>query len=520
MVAASSRPEVVGWPQEERGEEAPALLPWLLQELDEDTRGPVAAFLEAHGLRDAEGLVSLGDAELTRLLDSTGPDFKIKLKHRSTVRLLIEQCKQPQDRGAEVDSHEASNLLGGAAPATQTDASRRHRRLQRECEVDDVDDHRVRSFALRALLPVAALAVAMVAAAHWMEERSAPSAANAAAGSEVGLGEVRLPRPTPPLTLAANTRVPEPLEAFLHIPPAPATPVGGIATTTWETALPQSGPAPSHGVSHPTLATSSDTEAASAASPTPGSEAASSPMQALGAGPSASPGPPGGQNRTRVKIFAWFARLGNWLAQICHAIHLAKAVGASEVELPSLWQKRGYQLQMLQLLSLPAGTGNAGVVQKVRPAGKGFHRGTQCPPNWYDLDLRMFFEHCQNVPAAEYRGIMQEHVRPLVTDGLSACIESHRADEDLLTIHLRSDDIFKKPNQRHAGWHQPPCSVYEKVFFEDRFRSILVVAQDKLNPCMDWLVSFGERRNVRVTVQSSTSMFDDVCALLSAQSLV
>ena len=231
--------------------------------------------------------------------------------------------------------------------------------------------------------------------------------------------------------------------------------------------------------------------------------------------------------RSRLVMTGWRGRLGNNLAQVVHALHVAKVAGAHEVELPSVMgrsAKEQYARTWMEALLKPLPL-NESVVIEVRPAVEGFPQGVHCPK---DKSETFYAEHCSDVPVAEYRGVMQEYVRPLLSDRLSACVEARaEAQEDLLTIHLRGEDVFLDRESKKSdsvrdkyGWQQPPCALYEKVFLEERFRSILVVTtSDWANPCVSWLMSFGARRKVWVTVQNGT-LFEDVCALLSAESLV
>ena len=222
--------------------------------------------------------------------------------------------------------------------------------------------------------------------------------------------------------------------------------------------------------------------------------------------------------RSRLVINKWVGRLGNNLAQIVHALHIAKVAGAREVQLPAA--KRGADQAWMQALLKPRKR-KEGAVIEVRPAAGGFPQGVRCPTAGSST---FYHEHCSDVPMAEYHGVMQEYVRPLLSDRLSACVEARaKAQEGLLTIHVRGEDIFtknRKDYRNFGGWQQPPCALYEKVFLEERFRWILVVTtRDWANPCVSWLVGFGARRKVRVTVQNGT-LFEDACALLSAESLV
>lgn len=207
-----------------------------------------------------------------------------------------------------------------------------------------------------------------------------------------------------------------------------------------------------------------------------------------------------------VNILDWWGRTGNQLVLMVRALVYGQRMSAAAVKykMKFCWLRELFQLpeQGLQLKS--TGTSHG-----------------KCQGRYIYDDLEQF-PLCPAVKSSEIHQAMVQYLSPLMVPQLNSCVKSPSATDDgnLLTIHLRSGDIFDK-EQGHRQHRQPPCAFYRKVIESkpggDRFvRILLITSGGKQNPCVEYLQS---DTSLSVTVQRA-SMLEDSCALLRAQNLV
>ncbi|CAE8703965.1 unnamed protein product [Polarella glacialis] len=208
-----------------------------------------------------------------------------------------------------------------------------------------------------------------------------------------------------------------------------------------------------------------------------------------------------------IRVNEWNGRLGNHYHQMGQAIVAAELCGIKSVRFPAHISKNAYQRQD-GLLDAPS---------EILLPGPDLHAGltipSQCPEgmqhNWYH-------NPCVNITAREYKRVMMEYVRPVLGADLSACMSnSTPIEEDLLTIHLRNDDIMQYV---YMFWGQPPCSMYEKIILEEKFKKILVVGAGQ-GPCQQRLRSFAKGQQLQLREQG-LKIYEDFCALARARHLV
>lgn len=85
---------------------------------------------------------------------------------------------------------------------------------------------------------------------------------------------------------------------------------------------------------------------------------------------------------------------------------------------------------------------------------------------------------------------------------------------DVLVMHVRSGDIFTlKRKWAFLNYEQPPCKYYKDVMGWKKWSSVLVLAQDRANPCVDDLVKRGALYRRR-------SVMEDLTLMLNAKALV
>lgn len=87
------------------------------------------------------------------------------------------------------------------------------------------------------------------------------------------------------------------------------------------------------------------------------------------------------------------------------------------------------------------------------------------------------------------------------------------SEKDLI-IHIRSGDIFGP--EPHPIYAQPPLDFYKKVIESNDYTRIILVAEDKGNPCVDALLNLYEDR----TEYKQQSLEEDIEIILNAKHIV
>ena len=96
-------------------------------------------------------------------------------------------------------------------------------------------------------------------------------------------------------------------------------------------------------------------------------------------------------------------------------------------------------------------------------------------------------------------------------------IDGEQHDNDTLTVHLRSGDVFgEKP---HPAYGQPPLAFYERVIDSKSWKQLVVVAEDDSNPCLASLLAYASDRSVPTEV-SGREFVDATLAISRSSHLV
>lgn len=82
-----------------------------------------------------------------------------------------------------------------------------------------------------------------------------------------------------------------------------------------------------------------------------------------------------------------------------------------------------------------------------------------------------------------------------------------------LVIHIRGGDVFS--TNPHKKYHPPPLDFYKKSISYFNSKKILIVSQDKKNPCVDYLLN-----NYNNTNFQSSSLINDLKYLTNCENLV
>lgn len=224
-----------------------------------------------------------------------------------------------------------------------------------------------------------------------------------------------------------------------------------------------------------------------------------------------------------LELEEWNGRIGNHYFQISQVIVFALLCGVSSVTFPDpILNPKGYQSQVGMLL-MPKRLFLEGVgVPGTLSPGTPLYIPASCPPiikdaNWYH-------QHCTGVPAFRHRQVMQHFLRPNLGQSLlelekqlSAPSDSNSASDQMLTVHLRGDDVGRVP---HYEMSQPPCSLYRRIIFEHHYKSVTLVHSGfgRKPACAD-LFKKDLNDFVRLHIPSEGSIVHHFATLMSAKYL-
>lgn len=85
-------------------------------------------------------------------------------------------------------------------------------------------------------------------------------------------------------------------------------------------------------------------------------------------------------------------------------------------------------------------------------------------------------------------------------------------DKNDLVIHIRGGDIFVNPHYKYV---MPPLSYYIKIIESNKFEKIIIISQDRRNPCVSTLLKLYP--NIEFKLRS---LDEDINIILSATNLV
>jgi hypothetical protein len=195
-----------------------------------------------------------------------------------------------------------------------------------------------------------------------------------------------------------------------------------------------------------------------------------------------------------------FGRFGNNVIQLLQAIHIARKIKTEriyigEVNIGNLtvpFRHAGLEL-------IPSVTPEA---QELVLTGHFYHRF--CFGHLFsDFDDKLRL------------AIMADYIRPMMA---GVCVDA-AGSSDVLHIHIRSGDIFENSGN-HTGYVQPPLAYYAQVIRHAALNfcisKVVLVFEDKKNPCVDALVNYLSLSPLRFETHSGC-MHDDLRVLASAR---
>jgi len=221
-------------------------------------------------------------------------------------------------------------------------------------------------------------------------------------------------------------------------------------------------------------------------------------------------------------------RLGNRLSEMMHALLLTKITGV----VPGLELQRGFISVIWdfpQYLCVGRPQDFPSTPRVVNYCLGHANRGQE-----YDSP-------CNGDLSRRYVELARQYLVPYFSKSMKECLAAPRdLDEDeLLTIHLRGDDIFgihveagdydEENFWLHAApgrmTEQPPCSFYKKLINDRNFARVLIItSQDLANPCVEWLnmhrtnLTNSKGELVKMELQTG-SLEQDACAILKARQI-
>jgi hypothetical protein len=152
-------------------------------------------------------------------------------------------------------------------------------------------------------------------------------------------------------------------------------------------------------------------------------------------------------------------RFANSLAQLCHAVHLARRLGVGIVEIPDAWYLRPGRTTLTDGLVLLNGTSHF----------SGRHTR---------LEGRFFY--CRTLsaladPLPGFRSLLTQ-----LQPALNLSLAGAPLPDDHLVVHLRAGDVFEA--NPHPAYYQPPLAFYRKVLKRRQWSHVHLVFEDFANP--------------------------------------
>ena len=88
-----------------------------------------------------------------------------------------------------------------------------------------------------------------------------------------------------------------------------------------------------------------------------------------------------------------------------------------------------------------------------------------------------------------------------------------KLDKDDLVIHIRSGDLFKK--NPHSYYIPPPLSYYIKQIDKNKYKQIIIVCEDKINPVVNKLLELYKN-----SIHNINSLQEDIKIILGATNII
>ena len=188
-------------------------------------------------------------------------------------------------------------------------------------------------------------------------------------------------------------------------------------------------------------------------------------------------------------------RFGNALLQLADAYNIAKKLGVKKI------YHRGYTF-----LKDEAQIDDVLLIKGI-------------PSNAENYLIGDFYENNSLLNLCEHKLDRWQIVHNM-SEYISLNVHSEQASDtsDVLYIHLRSGDIFKKMPP-HRDYGQPPLAFYTKIIRHKNWRKVVLVFEDRHNPVINALIDLLDQQNIECQTFSG-DIHQDVDVLLQAKHLV
>jgi hypothetical protein len=184
------------------------------------------------------------------------------------------------------------------------------------------------------------------------------------------------------------------------------------------------------------------------------------------------------KQRAEAVLVAGLGRFGNGIQQFLHARAFATAVGVNSVL---------YFPNENMVLKSPGRQNQDTLIPLFGP----FKGGPAIPvavwrSDFFDSGAAVHYFDTQSCD--DLRDELRDLYWPLISDD--------QGDDQTLTIHLRSGDVFR--TNPHPGYGQPPLSFYERIIDSRAWEKLLIIAEDTLNPCHEGILKYAKERQCEV----------------------
>lgn len=160
----------------------------------------------------------------------------------------------------------------------------------------------------------------------------------------------------------------------------------------------------------------------------------------------------------------WKARFGNAFYALYRSFILAEHVGIDEIHIPYYYSMytKSFTYRNISLIVDPAD-----------------NTTEDCYEIWP-------FEHLPGVTYPSTKSFDYDFKKNFAIQFEDVLVD---LPKDILSIHVRSGDIFG--SDPHPSYGQPPCGYYREIIETGNWSKIFLFAEDRLNPCIDVVRSYG-----------------------------
>jgi hypothetical protein len=205
-------------------------------------------------------------------------------------------------------------------------------------------------------------------------------------------------------------------------------------------------------------------------------------------------------NTTHCLIEKWFGRLGNNIIQIINSITFAKLM-----QLDYVYLRKSHSYLSSRVINV-SGT----PIAFTSKTSECKHKHT-----YYHTDDIPELQNSLSHRNTSYE-IFHTYIKPIYIHSKIHC-QAQPDSESTLYIHIRSGDIFSEAKP-HKLYVQPPLSYYDHIITMQKPIHIILVSEDRLNPCINALLT--KYAGMINHVCNPGDPKDDIAVLCQAKNIV